>query len=571
MARHSASQPHAGRASAGGKEPMQGGGPKMDLRQTLADVRDALEKRKRPPPEDILSLLARMDEGSQPAEWDELFYSLVALGEKRPADRVAEACRHVRLLAWMEIDDDASVLSEVRPMLEQFALTVDDAEESLRAMLVAMSTAARRPFQPGREMRAFIVNMARFASVMDDRVIRAIVEELYVRRGHHGRVCDICSDMLEFRGLDRRRMASSTLVEDLLGAVLARMQHARARVPSPAAHGGDSVLLPDLGASLRDRELDRCAAILGRRARSLGLAVPPAPTGGNALSWAMALALGIAARRQPYSPTELAEHAKLYHPRSHGFLRLGHPSALSRLADPGSRLAQNILLAMTSERLARSGGALRFGQDALGLLDVLLECVDRSGFVGGSAVTKKWRAGIRGSRLWESLLDMEIRLRLWVVASPMGLDPGRGGAVLGLDGCRVETRSCMDDMPPAHGGATQDGDPASRVASDMLGQSRLAGVGMAVTIVDCPAELFPDLGMLAARLERLLSSGGHPGALYLVRRDGGRYAHKFLKNPNSPTGISGAAKSLIERSLGLDIVKLTGHGFQSTLRRGALA
>jgi len=569
MARRAGPHSPTGGTAADEKEPMRGNHPKIDLRKTLTDVRDALKGSKRPV-EDVLSLLGRMDAGSSPDAWDELFYGLVALGEKKPADRVAEACRHVRLRAWREIDGDTA-LSEVRPMLDQFALTVDDAEDALRTMLLAMSNAARRPLQPGYAMRVFIVNMARFGSTVDDRVIRAVVEELYVRRGHHGHVCDMCEDMMAFKGLDKLRMASSTLVEDLLGAVLARMQYAGTRVPSPYAHGGVYPLLPDLGSSLRGRTLDRCAAILGHRAKHLGLAVTPAPPKGSVLSWAMALALGISARRQAYRPAELAEHARLLHPRSYRFLRLGHPHALSRLADPGSQLAQNILLAMTSERLEGSGTPMRFGQDALGLLDVLLECMDRSGHGADLAITKRWRAGIRGSRLWGSLLDMEMRLRLRATGSavPAGLGSAGGGAALDIDGCRIETRSAMDDMPPARGSAAQAGDPSSIVARAISGQARLAGTGTTVVIVDCPAEVFPDLGILAARLEPPMSSGDHPAALCLVRRDGGLYAHKFLKNPSSQAGVPGSAKRLIERSLDLDIIKLAGHVFQPTLRRSA--
>lgn len=503
-----------------------GKGPRQ---AALGAVRAALARNGGAPPS-----LVSMRADSPVESWDRLFVELEEMGEGSLAERVAVICRGMRQDMWQAIDGDPAMLAQVYPMCDQFYSARDDAVAGLRYGLAAVSDAASASFRPGREMRDAIVNMARFGSMADDRAIRVIVEELYVRRGHHGPALDICSDIMSFRGHDRGRMLSSTLVEGIVGDVLSAVRDSQDEAPEPGAFAP-----PRPSPRESAQALERCMRILRRRARSLGISVPPG-AGGGALLEASALALRISGRRQARLPGEIARHAGLHHPRSHRFLRLDLQSSLSRLARPGSPLARN-----ASAEMASRGGARR-GHGALGLLEALLERMELGGISAGA--TKKWQDGIRGTRLWGTLLEMEMYLRLRLVGARVSVACGGGGAPLELGGCRLGVHSPLDAAWPGRAGA--------RTLDGLLG----AGGRRTVVVADCPQGVLPGRGALRDRLAPCLAAGRGPGALFLVRRSGGRYTHEILESPSPERRVPNTVKGAIRRALGENISGLSEPG-----------
>ncbi|MDD9808820.1 MAG: hypothetical protein OXU25_03170 [Thaumarchaeota archaeon] len=524
--------------------------------RALDDVRAALDKKGKLTPA-LLSYLEGM-RGDPPVEsWDRLCFELSAIREAGLAAAIARVCRDKRTEAWAKIDGDDGLLSHILPMCAQFGLSSDDSVESIRFKLASMSDTVSDGVRPAERMRAFMANMARFGSMADDRMIRAIAEEVYVRRGHLGRLCDICGDMLRFTGSDRNRLAASTLVEDIIGAVLAELHRMHGRAH---AHSTDADIFPlviYIGEHSPDKLLDRCVDLLARRARLLRLAVPRAPRGRVGIIWASALAHRISVRAQESCPEEIVLHARRHHPRAYRFLGLNRARAASRLEEGGALLAENASTAIARLRLAGVRDALPTGQDALGLLEAMLGCMEGEGTGAGPAVMKKWRSGMLGQRLWGSLLEMEMHLRLRIagagvlaVAAPFG-----HGVAMEADGCRVEAYSPLDGCPPEGGRAGK----ASPGAEDMFGRARPGGeTGRTIVAVDCTMGAPVDLEDTANMLVPALGSGAQPGALCLVRREWGRHEHALLKNPRSAQQIPDSAAGLIARALEIDLFRPKG-------------
>lgn len=539
--------------------------PKGDPPQKALDgVRAALERKDKLTPA-LLSYLEGMRDDSPVESWDRLCFELSALGEPNLAGGIARICRDKRTEAWSGIDGDDGLLSHIAPMCAQFGYSGDDATESLRFKLASVSDTVSDGVRPAEKMRAFMVNMARFGSTADDRMIRAVAEEVYVRRGHLVRLCDICGDILRFSGRDRGRLMSSTLVEDIVGAVLAELPRMHGRAHASSVARGLFPLIPYIGEHSPDEVLGRCKELLACRAKSFRLAVPRAPRGRIGIVWASALAHRISARAQESSPDEIVRHARRHHPRSYMFLGLNRARATSRLAERGAPMVENASSAIALRGLAGVRDPLPVGQDALGLLDAMLGHMGRLGIAASPAATKRWRSGMLGTRLWGSLLEMEMHLRLGMAGAGARAVPAPGGRGIPLElgACRVEAYSPLDGEPPGDGHA---GDPGHDSAGDMFGRTRPAGeAGRTVVVVDCTMGAPADPEDMESMLAPALDSDMQPGALCLVRREWGRHEHTLLKSRRS--AIPDPAARAIGRALDMDLARPKGRVPRGAVRR----
>lgn len=502
----------------------------------------------------LRSYLGRMRPDSPLEMWDGLFFELHSIGESKLAGRIADVCKEIRINAWKGIVSDDGILLHLRPMLSQFAYAGDDAAESLRFKLASMSDTVRTTLVPGEKVRELVVNLARFGSLADARMVRVTVEELFVRRDHLWEACGICENILRFSGRDKGKMMASTLVEDVVGDILAELQRLRS---DDYAFSVDRGLLPLLASPAdgsHDRLLERLVSLLVRRAGSLGLVATRGPRGGARLFWASALAHRVSAHARRFRPEEIVRHAELRHRRSFGFLGLGRATAASRLEARAHALAENASLAIALRRLAGVRAPLPPGQDALRLLDDLLGHMERSGIDAGSEAMKKWRAGMLGPRLWGSLLEMEAHLRLRMAGAGARVAPGARGVALELDGLRVEAYSPLDGWPPEHDRAAQAAGAGRMAGDDMFGQAgRGEGARQTMVVVDCMVGAPAGLETLAGVLSAGFSPGGQPGALCLARRERGRHELLLVNSPYREQQIPGPVTDPVMRALGLDI------------------
>lgn len=488
--------------------------------------------------------------------WEGLFFELHSIEEHKLAERIADVCKEIRTNAWKKIVDDEGILLHLRPMLSQFTYASGDAAESLRFKIASMSGTIRSTLVPGKKVRALVVDMARFGSLADDRMIRMAVEELYVRRDHLWEACGICEDIVKFSGRDKNRMLASTLVDEIVGDVLAELQRLRSRDYAFSVDRGLLPLLASPADGSRDRLLERLVQLLVRRASPLDLAVTHSPRGGARLFWASALAHRVSAHTRWFEPGVIARHAERRHRRSFAFLDLGRATAVSRLEAHGHALVENASSAIALRRLAGVRAPLPSGQDALGILDGLLGNMELHGIDAGPEAMAKWRVGMLGPRLWASLLEMEAHLRLRVAGARALPVPGGRGVALELDGLRVGAYSPLDGQPPEHDRATRAGDAGNRAAGGVFGQAAPAGKARrAVVIVDCTVGAPAGLDALAGVLAPDFSMAEQLDALCLVRREHGRREHLLVKNPYRAEQFPDSVADPVMRALGLDIAE----------------
>ena len=145
-----------------------------------------------------------------------------------------------------------------------------------------------------------IVDMARFQSGDSDDMICHILSKIYIECGLYGELCAICEEIAGFENEDGQRALGSTVVEDSINRLLARIGN-----------------MPDM----QDSEIiDRCLEILRRRAGALGLeSIMPDKGRTDTLNMASELALDISARRRLVDPATLDGWIRDAYPLSYEF------------------------------------------------------------------------------------------------------------------------------------------------------------------------------------------------------------------------------------------------------------
>lgn len=265
-------------------------------RAVLGRIAAELEGRGGPERAHALELARAIRPNSVAEAWDGLRVELARLGEDAMAEAAAGEAREARAEAWGSMSSDADVISRVVPMGEQSIALHASCVNRYRQKLAAMA-ACSGPLRPGREMESHVVDMARFGSMADDWMTRAVIDELYLERGMYEEACGICERILGFEGYDRHRMIASTLVEDVLGALLWHLERCGRPGHVQRMIEGGMPISPRCAEKGHLEGLAlRCLGLLERRAECLGLEAGQGAAGGSPLRRALDYAAGVRAR-----------------------------------------------------------------------------------------------------------------------------------------------------------------------------------------------------------------------------------------------------------------------------------
>jgi len=538
--------------NAGREEPLLGS-PGGNARRgaVLAQVGAELEGRNGPEYAHAAGLVRAMRPNSVAEAWDGLHLELERLKEPALAEAVAMECRQARGEAWQSMKSDGDVISQLVPMGEQFASSHASSVSRYRQKIASMA-AHTRPFRLGPEMEDHVVDMARFGSMADDWMTRVVIDELYLTRGMYGEVVSICGRILGFRGHDRHKMMASTLVEDMLGALLAHLERCE------SAGYVDGMASRGMPISPRCKEKGHreglaleCLRALERRAEILGLEIRPRAAGGSVLRRASDYALKVRARITIPGAGEIVRHVRENYPESYAFLGLDDPGVAERAAKGQVPLVEGIPAQAGTAHTAGAQGGRRPASEALEALERMLRFKRESGTGVRPGTLQRWRAEILGEQLRACLFEMGVYLRLVragaEVETDAGAPAGRGdgaGAGLRVDGCMAGVYTPLDRGVLAHGRAARIENPddalVDRVVMDA--QTRDMGGNRAVAIVNCPGGELGNAEALRERMEARLVGASQPGAVFLVRNGSGPRAVACLVN-------SGAAAAVPEETL----------------------
>lgn len=531
-------------------------------RAVLGQINAELEGRGRAEHAHAIELTRSMTPSSVAEAWDGLYAELLRLGEEAMAEAAANEARGARAEAWQSMRNDGDIISQVVPMGEQFIASHASSVNRYRQKVATMA-GFLRPFRLGREMEDHVVNMARFGSLADDWMTRVIIDELYLERGMYEEVCGICERILGFEGYDRHRMMASTLVEDILSALLGHLE--RCEEPGYADHlaSRGMPVSPRCGDKERLEGLKKaCLDLLVRRAESLGLEIRPSGRESGLLRKASDYALKVSARRTIRPAGEIVEYARANYPESYAFLRLGGARAAGRMAKSWTQLAENISVQMELERIARIQNVDPPTNNALEALEPMLRFMRDRDVKVKDGTLKKWRKGMLGDQLWDYVFEMDVYLRL--VRANAGVEAdveipkvdGKGKAEIDLrvDGCLAEVYAPLDKEILVHRHATRIEDPGAGLVDAVLKKGQLGHVGKnrTVVIAKCSGGDFGNIGAVRDRMEARLAGAAQPGAVFFVRDGAGSYAVECLVNRNAAEAVPEETLQKIHRALELE-------------------
>jgi len=558
-------------------EPLLGGSSGNERRRiVLGQARAELQAREEPEYAHAAELVDCMRPDSVAEAWDALYFELLGLGEKALAEVVALESQQARAEAWLAMSSDADVISQATPMGEQYLSSHASSVNRLRHKLTVMMSHARS-FRPGGEMEDYVVNMARFGSLADDWMVRVFVEELYLERGLYEGIIGICGRILEFEGHDRRRMMASTLVEDMLNALVEHLERCgeAGYVDMMIASGMPmSPECKDRG-HLEDLK-EKCLELLEARAESLGLGILPDKKENSLQRRASDYALRISARKRVRDAEEIAGYVRERYKESYAFLGLEDGRVARRIVEKQVPLAENISTQMEVDDIARIRNVETRVGNALEALEPMLRFKRERAVEIKRKTLGKWKRGILGDQLWESLFEMEVCLRLVGVGAGVRADvkiPKAGGGEaevdLEADGCLVEIYSPRDTEIRVMAHATRVENPGMAMVDYVTRKPQMRHVGgrPAAVVVCCPAGEFANIEVVRARMEERLATASQPGAVFYVKDGSDPTVAECLVNGNAVAAVPEATIRTMMDALSLRPPQAWGRGMRRPVRK----
>lgn len=525
-------------AHARDREPLLEGHPGNARRKAaLAEIRARLDARAAKGHFRLARFLGYMGPDSTLAAWRTLHGDLSGID---PGLARIAASEHnlARSDLWGAMKTGSDMLPHLEPLHGLLARKRSDALMEMREGVKESLGHVGGHFRPDPAMRKSIANMARFSSGDDEDVTLMLIEEIYIRRGHLGEACDICEDILEFDGFDFHRTAGSTLFEDIMIEVLCALSGRGKR-----------------GGALAGR----CRSLLERRSDLLGLGIRPRHGDTDAPRALVEFAHNISLRAGILPAEEMGRRIAENYPKSHRFLGLDNPSTLRDLVKRGSPLASSLSVFAGQQELNATMKVPYAGGNALMPLETALGEMDLGG--AGPAALKKWRKGILGEQVWESLFEMEMYLRLRRVGASVEVDKKVGKKKAGKKDHRKKVDlefngTYAEIYSPLARQFTSLEDSRLDFMRGVLAKGQLGSVGRRETImiVECPIDAFCDALGHEKRVRRLLGRSGQPGGAFFVL--GVAYPqrmHKFLPNPRAIAPIPDATVDLVGAALDFDL------------------
>ena len=554
------------------EEPLLGGCEgNARRRAVLGHVRAELASRGGAAHAHAADLAGRMMPNSVAEAWDGLRLELARLGEGALAEAVARECQQARGEAWQSMSSDGDIISQVVPMGEQFTSSHAASVNAYRQKVSAMAECAR-PFRLGADMEDHVVNMARFGSMADDWMTRVLIDELYLERGMYEAVIGICRRIAGFEGCDRQRMMASTLVEDVLNSLLGHL----GRCESPG-HVDDMAkrgmpISPECGdRGYLDGLKEDCLGLLVGRARDLGLGIEPDHGERSLLRRATDYALKVRARQTTHGAGEIVAYVRDNYPASHEFLGLGGARAAARMANARTPLVESVSVQIELGRIARIRNTEAPTDGALDALEPMLGLIKGKGIGIKAKTLSRWRDGMLGGQMWESLFEMEVCLRLAEVGASVEADVeipkaggGRAEVDLEADGCLVEAYSPRDAEIRELARATHAKSPGMAMVDYVTGKPQMRHVGerQAAVVVNCPAGEFADIEAVKPRMEERLAATTQPGAVFYVKDGSDPAVATCLVNGNAAAAIPDKTIRTIMDALSLRPPQAWGRGMR---------
>lgn len=476
-----------------------------------------------------LELLDMLTPTSSHATWCKLRDELVRLKDNA-AHLVSPECDLVLMDILASIKSDVDLLPKLHDkclaFVESHRSGLHDFEHGLEGMMRRIGDGAKG----GEAIRRYMVDMARFGSGVDDGLILRVVRGTYIEQGLYREACAVCEDIVGFEGDDRIRMLGSTLVEDVIDGLLARLSRSR----EPGRH---------------ETLVQTCVDILKRRAGSLGISQDPGE--GTALRQASRLANSIRARRRLKTAGEIDAWIRDRYPLSYGFLNLGHGKIMGMLKG-NAHLVENVSVRMACDGLE---DARHMPRSAGGVLEEIEDLVRRmrEGGIRTDQAFKDWKDAMREKSLWSTLPEIRIYLRLTLAGQDVEVHaPVEGGSNVDLrvGDCYMEVLSPDDGTLLLSRQSIDDEALAERALKKAMGKRQLDSVGdrTAMLVMDCSHILFSN-PRLRERLASVISERPQLAGVLLILFDNDRYLTHFVENPAASAPVPRETVGMVSAAL----------------------
>ena len=383
---------------------------------------------------------------------------------------------------------------------------------------------------PTVALRKRIVGMIRYGYV-DEGMLLQILLHVYVNRGLYDELLDVCEDVLNFKGDDRNRLLSSTLVESAIHQIVYRLAET------------DSL---DANAPLASR----CLHMLERRARTLRLNIDMRTDETDQFRKVSLIALDVVHRRSFEPARTLAPWIRKKYPYLSKTLNLNREKISSMIRKKAPLLyVASILLRLEKDKLVVPKSAFRTFDELEHMLQlVLLDNVKTD----NTERYNEWKVDTCNKKLYQSLFEMRLYLHLRNIAARVELEPPIDDpkcADLKVRDIYIEAYSPHDVLPTAFGHV-----PPANPYDDLIyrifnkDQIEYFGARKSLLAVEDPGNYVND-ATFQEKLSKELMLCPQLGGVLVVQNRGSCNVVSFVRNPDAEFPISSIDETLLKSSL----------------------
>ncbi len=383
---------------------------------------------------------------------------------------------------------------------------------------------------PTPALRERIVDMIRFGHVDEGLLLRILVR-VYANHGLYDELFHVCEDVLNFKGDDRNRLLSGTLVESVIYMTVFRL----ATIDSRDA---------------RDYLASRCLKMLERRASTLCLNVEMYTNESNPLHRISMIAYDVLSRQKFEPAYVLAPWIRTNYPKLYKFLNLTRKN-IALMIGKKSDLLYDASAALRYEKHRLPVDKPYFG--ALGELESMLELVPLDTLeISNTEHYGEWKKDLRQKKLCQSLFEMRLYLHFRNITNAIELEPlidTPKHADLKVHNLYIEAYSPRVTLPTTY-------NPALRVNfyDDLIWkilnkpQIKYFGTRQSLLIVEDPFNYVND-STFHQKLTEAIRLHPQLGGVFIVRANGLCYRSSFVRNLNAQSPIPSFVESLVELAL----------------------
>ena len=422
---------------------------------------------------------------------------------------------------------DKAILADLQSICDKFRNSHDDDPTDAWESIDSLNLDIGGKNRVTSTLRAGIVDLIRTGHA-NDGLAMAILDKVYMQRYEYCEIYEVCNDLLNLEGNDRRAMMQGILVEYLINRTVYRIINS---------------MNPETHKSLAPKFLD----LLKKRADELKMNIDMRNEETDKFQRVLGISRNVYARRKLGSAITLDTWLKACYPRMYAFLGLS-PKKTTELVKKRVDLVYYASMARESLRLA--GPPL----NALDGVESMIRFMNaRNMPIHDTGRYATWRRDMRKWMFLQYAFEMRLYVHLCAINEEAELEPAIDGGRrtdLRVHDCYIEAYAPRDVVAMEFGHILPINSRSNLLRKTFSKrQIRHFGARQSLLIVEDPHNYVTDdkfQGKLAKRIR-----GNRRLSGVLVAKDMGQhYQCALVKNPKATSPIQPTIEEMVMRALG---------------------